>query len=61
MRQLFLGNQLHLVDIVNRFSDLAVQLCSEITQSDSQQVRNKMESLEEGKLEINFRSCVIIF
>lgn len=56
-----LGNQLRLVDIANRVSDLAVQLCSEITQSDSQQVRNKMESLEEGKLEINFRSCVVIF
>lgn len=55
-----LGNQLRLVDIVNRLSDLAAQLCSEITPSDSQQVRNKMESLEERKLEINFRSCVVI-
>lgn len=55
-----LGNQLRLVDIVNRLSDLAAQLCSEITPSDSQQVRNKMESLEERKLEINFRRCVVI-
>lgn len=55
-----LGNQLRLVDIVNRLSDLAAQLCSEVTPSDSQQVRNKMESLEERKLEINFRSCVVI-
>lgn len=29
-----LGNQLRLVDIVNRLSDLAAQLCSEITPSD---------------------------
>lgn len=56
-----LGNELRLVDTVNRFSDLAAQLCSEITWSDLQQVRNKMESLEEGKLEINFQSFVVIF
>lgn len=60
VRQLFWAISYVLLTLLIGFSDLAAWLCSEITPSDSQQVRNKMESLEERKLEINFRSCVVI-